>query len=137
MEKFVIKKIRLTAGPHEVIDMSKELARQPDSDICETVVLPDTEDPYGGANCVCSCHDVENPKFKSRSQHCKDCGLKVYFFHGKFKNSKLGFLVYSRENLHSDWKSIAACCCLISNKSRERSHEKIECNTEKTLGFQS
>jgi hypothetical protein len=71
----------LTSGPHEAIDISKELARPPDEDICETVVLPDTEDPYGGPTCICTCHNVENPQFNSRTQHCKKCGLK--FIQGK------------------------------------------------------
>ncbi|XP_044264202.1 uncharacterized protein LOC123011021 [Tribolium madens] len=71
----------LTGRPHEVIDWSKELARPPDSEICETVVLPDMDDPYGGSSCICSCHNDENLQFKTRSQHCKNCGLK--FIQGK------------------------------------------------------
>ncbi|XP_008195801.2 uncharacterized protein mute [Tribolium castaneum] len=71
----------LTGRPHEVIDWSKELARPPDSEICETVVFPDTDDPYGGHSCVCTCHNGENLQFKTRSQHCNNCGLK--FIQGK------------------------------------------------------
>lgn len=67
----------LSSGPHEVIDLSKELARQPDEEIYETIVVPNTEDPYGGSHCICTCHNVENLRFKSRTQHCKKCGLKV------------------------------------------------------------
>ncbi|XP_063919248.1 uncharacterized protein LOC135134483 isoform X2 [Zophobas morio] len=71
----------LTSAPYEAIDISKELARQPGEDICETVTFPDTDDPYGGSNCICPCHNVENVQFKSRSHHCKQCGLK--FIQGK------------------------------------------------------
>lgn len=72
----------MTSGPHELLDVSKELARQPDEDICETVILPDTEDPYGGASCICACHiaDSTQTHFHTRSLHCSKCGLKVQKF---------------------------------------------------------
>jgi hypothetical protein len=84
----------LTSGPHEAIDISKELARPPDEDICETVVLPDTEDPYGGPTCICTCHNVENPQFNSRTQHCKKCGLKVEDY-SKIFNCYFGDMYFS------------------------------------------
>ena len=42
------------------------------------VVVPDMEDPFGGPNCSCSCHNVDDDVFKARSRHCKSCGTKFY-----------------------------------------------------------
>lgn len=43
----------------------------------EMITVPDSEDPYGGLSCICTCHDTEDPSFKARAQHCVPCGRKV------------------------------------------------------------
>lgn len=35
------------------------------------------EDPYGGENCKCDCHNTDDPNFKSNSEHCVSCGTRV------------------------------------------------------------
>lgn len=66
----------LLEGPYETIDLSKELARPHNEDVYETFVVPNTEDKYGGQNCICHCHRIEDTEYKSRSKHCTACGLK-------------------------------------------------------------
>lgn len=52
----------------------------------EFVVVPETQDKYGGKECPCACHkDVANPRFQSRIKHCASCGTKVTRF--RFQNS--------------------------------------------------
>lgn len=44
----------------------------------EMITVPDSEDPYGGPGCKCSCHETEDDHaFKVRAQHCVPCGRKV------------------------------------------------------------
>lgn len=44
----------------------------------EMITVPDSEDPYGGQSCICSCHEIEDDAaFKARTQHCVHCGKKV------------------------------------------------------------
>lgn len=43
----------------------------------ESITLPDTEDPYGGPNCICGCHKNEDEMYASRARHCIPCGTKV------------------------------------------------------------
>lgn len=43
----------------------------------ETIIVPEVEDPYGGPNCSCNCHNVDDAAFKSRTRHCVPCGTKV------------------------------------------------------------
>lgn len=71
----------LLEGPYEKLDINKELARQDDEEIYEKFVVPNTEDKYGGVNCVCHCHKIEDNEYKSRYKHCNSCGLR--FIHGK------------------------------------------------------
>ncbi|KAJ8942700.1 hypothetical protein NQ318_023432 [Aromia moschata] len=71
----------LLEGPYETIDVSKELSRPDDEEIFETITVPDVEDKYGGPSCICNCHQIEDPEFKSRYRHCIRCGTK--FMNGK------------------------------------------------------
>ena len=43
----------------------------------ELPVLTTQEDPYGGDNCKCNCHDVADPKLKTTTEHCASCGTRV------------------------------------------------------------
>lgn len=45
----------------------------------ETLTLPEVEDPYGGPNCICKCHKIDNEMYKSRNRHCIPCGTKVIY----------------------------------------------------------
>ncbi|XP_066142962.1 uncharacterized protein mute isoform X1 [Euwallacea fornicatus] len=71
----------LLDGHYETIDINKELARPDNEQIYETFVVPNTEDKYGGQNCICHCHKIEDNEYKSRYKHCNSCGLK--FANGK------------------------------------------------------
>ncbi|KAH1007204.1 hypothetical protein HUJ04_004470 [Dendroctonus ponderosae] len=71
----------LLEGPYETIDINKELARPDNEEMYETFVVPNTEDKYGGQNCICHCHRIEDNEYKSRFKHCNSCGLK--FVNGK------------------------------------------------------
>lgn len=64
-------------GPYETLDLNKELARGENDELYETFVVPNTEDKYGGPNCICHCHRIEDNEYKSRLKHCNSCGLKV------------------------------------------------------------
>lgn len=44
----------------------------------ETIALPEVEDPYGGPNCICKCHKIDDEMYASRARHCIPCGTKVY-----------------------------------------------------------
>lgn len=67
----------LLEGPYETLDLNKELARRETEELYETFVVPNTEDKYGGPNCICHCHRIEDNEYKSRLKHCNSCGLKV------------------------------------------------------------
>ncbi|XP_050305463.1 GON-4-like protein [Anthonomus grandis grandis] len=71
----------LLSGPYETIDINKELARPEGEEIFETFAVPNDEDKYGGQNCICHCHRIEDKEYKSRAKHCANCGLK--FVNGK------------------------------------------------------
>ncbi|XP_071861191.1 gon-4 like protein muscle wasted [Bombus fervidus] len=47
----------------------------------ELPVLSSQEDPYGGENCKCSCHNDEESTSKNISEHCVSCGTR--FLNGK------------------------------------------------------
>ncbi|CAH1126559.1 unnamed protein product [Ceutorhynchus assimilis] len=66
----------LLEGPYETIDINKEMARPDNEELYETFVVPNTEDKYGGQNCICHCHKIEDNEYKSRYKHCNTCGLK-------------------------------------------------------------
>lgn len=46
----------------------------------ETITLPESEDPYGGPNCICDCHKTEDEVYSNRNRHCIPCGTKVTLF---------------------------------------------------------
>ncbi|CAH0551760.1 unnamed protein product [Brassicogethes aeneus] len=71
----------LMEGVYENLDINKEMLRPDDEELCENIVIPDVEDVYGGSACICSCHKIEDPEFKSRHRHCIPCGTK--FIQGK------------------------------------------------------
>lgn len=53
-------------------------------ELYENVELPglvSQEDPYGGENCKCNCHNSDDSTFKNTSEHCVSCGTR--FLNGK------------------------------------------------------
>lgn len=47
------------------------------SNMYDNIVIPEVhDDPYGGDNCICNCHDSEDVKYKTRYLHCIPCGMK-------------------------------------------------------------
>ncbi|KAI4468576.1 yy1 associated protein-related [Holotrichia oblita] len=84
----------LLNGTWENIEVGKDSTFNNKEDVYETIIVPEVEDPYGGPNCICSCHNVEDQAFKSRSRHCIPCGTKgrVYVHTGKgLKPAKITF----------------------------------------------
>lgn len=65
---------------YETIDLHKEMSRPDNEEIYETIAVPEAEDKYGGMNCTCSCHEIEDHEFKSRYRHCIPCGTRVSSF---------------------------------------------------------
>ncbi|XP_057338730.1 uncharacterized protein LOC130676485 isoform X3 [Microplitis mediator] len=48
-------------------------------ELYENIELPTPaiqDDPYGGDNCKCNCHDTNEPHLKTRTEHCTICGLR-------------------------------------------------------------
>ncbi|KAJ8976865.1 hypothetical protein NQ317_014260 [Molorchus minor] len=72
--------LSLLEGPYETIDINKEMSKTED-EIYETITVPNIEDKYGGPSCICNCHQIEDPEFKSRYRHCIRCGTR--FINGK------------------------------------------------------
>lgn len=64
-------------GDYEQIDIRSEMSRTDSEILSENITIPDGEDVYGGSSCICSCHRIEDPEFKSRHRHCIPCGIKV------------------------------------------------------------
>lgn len=65
----------LLKGPWEHVEVRRE-CNVPE-DVFEAVSLPEAEDSYASLHCGCSCHQGEHAIFKSFTQHCVSCGLKV------------------------------------------------------------
>jgi hypothetical protein len=38
------------------------------------------EDPYGGENCKCDCHNSDEANLKNNSEHCVSCGTRVCMY---------------------------------------------------------
>lgn len=89
---------QLLNGPWETIELGKD-STVPNNgeDIFETIIVPEIDDPYGGTNCICSCHDTNDSDLKSRLKHCVPCGTKflqgrVYIQTGKgLRLAKISF----------------------------------------------
>ncbi|XP_050450458.1 uncharacterized protein LOC126850996 isoform X2 [Cataglyphis hispanica] len=53
-------------------------------ELYENIELPTAsyqEDPYGGENCKCDCHHIDDPNLKNKSEHCVSCGTR--FLNGR------------------------------------------------------
>ncbi|KZC04254.1 GON-4-like protein [Dufourea novaeangliae] len=67
-------------GPHDKHKVYTEDA----SELYENIELPvsgSQEDPYGGENCRCNCHNGDDSICKSIPEHCVSCGTR--FLNGK------------------------------------------------------
>ncbi|KAI4502066.1 hypothetical protein M0802_002748 [Mischocyttarus mexicanus] len=67
-------------GPH---DKNKVYADDA-PELYENIELPisvSQEDPYGGDNCKCDCHNTDDSTNKNTSEHCISCGTK--FLNGR------------------------------------------------------
>ncbi|XP_046423902.1 GON-4-like protein [Neodiprion fabricii] len=67
-------------GPH---DKTKTYAEDA-PELYENIEIPVSnshEDPYGGDNCKCECHNLDGHNLKSRSEHCVSCGTR--FLNGR------------------------------------------------------
>ncbi|XP_076652630.1 gon-4 like protein muscle wasted isoform X2 [Halictus rubicundus] len=67
-------------GPHDKNKVYTEDAPE----LYENIELPlsgTQEDPYGGENCRCNCHNEDDSICKSISEHCVSCGTR--FLNGK------------------------------------------------------
>ncbi|XP_053983805.1 GON-4-like protein [Hylaeus volcanicus] len=67
-------------GPHDKNKVYTEDAPE----LYENIELPisaSQEDPYGGENCRCNCHNGDDSAFKNISEHCVSCGTR--FLNGR------------------------------------------------------
>ena len=74
----LFENITCPVGPH---DKSKVYAIDP-SELYENFELPvstSQDDPYGGDNCKCNCHDEADSKLKIANEHCASCGTRVRY----------------------------------------------------------
>ncbi|PBC30988.1 GON-4 protein [Apis cerana cerana] len=67
-------------GPHDKSKIYTEDAPELYENI-ELPVLSLQEDPYGGENCKCNCHNGDETTCKNISEHCISCGTR--FLNGK------------------------------------------------------
>ncbi|CAK9806587.1 GON-4-like protein [Anthophora quadrimaculata] len=67
-------------GPHDKNKVYTEDAPELYENI-ELPILASQEDPYGGENCRCSCHNGDDSTCKNSSEHCVSCGTR--FLNGK------------------------------------------------------
>ncbi|XP_076751273.1 gon-4 like protein muscle wasted [Xylocopa sonorina] len=67
-------------GPHDKNKVYVEDAPELYENI-ELPVLASQEDPYGGENCKCNCHNNDDSACKNISEHCVSCGTR--FLNGK------------------------------------------------------
>lgn len=63
-------------GPHDKSKIYTEDAPELYENI-ELPVLSLQEDPYGGENCKCNCHNGDETTCKNISEHCISCGTRV------------------------------------------------------------
>ncbi|XP_076630672.1 gon-4 like protein muscle wasted isoform X2 [Colletes latitarsis] len=67
-------------GPHD----KKKVYTKDAPELYENIELPmlaSQEDPYGGENCRCNCHNDDDSSYKTISEHCVSCGTR--FLNGK------------------------------------------------------
>lgn len=63
-------------GPYDKNTIYPENAPE----LYENIELPTIayqDDPYGGENCKCDCHNTDDTNLKSSSEHCVSCGTRV------------------------------------------------------------
>ncbi|XP_018407103.1 PREDICTED: uncharacterized protein LOC108783115 [Cyphomyrmex costatus] len=92
------------------------------SELYENIELPTTtyqEDPYGGENCKCDCHNIDETSSKNNSEHCVSCGIR--FLNGRIylqtpeglRPAKITFAGEDREKL----ENIARISLKIADKA--------------------
>ncbi|XP_024937554.1 GON-4-like protein [Cephus cinctus] len=67
-------------GPHDKTKVYSEDAPE----LYENIEIPisiSQEERYGGENCKCECHNLDDPNLKARSEHCASCGTR--FLNGR------------------------------------------------------
>lgn len=63
-------------GPHDKSKVYTEGAPELYENI-DLPVLASQQDPYGGENCRCNCHNGDDSTCKNISEHCVSCGTRV------------------------------------------------------------
>lgn len=63
----------------EFDELDDEGLSEEDEEVWERVDIPPAFDPYRGDACICSCHDTDDVKLKTRAVHCTPCSIKVKF----------------------------------------------------------
>ncbi|XP_071567188.1 uncharacterized protein Mute [Temnothorax nylanderi] len=92
------------------------------SELYENIELPTAtyqEDPYGGENCKCDCHNTDEANLKNNSDHCVACGTR--FLNGRIylqtpeglRPAKITFPGEDREKL----ENIARISLKIADKA--------------------
>ncbi|KAL1513123.1 hypothetical protein ABEB36_002583 [Hypothenemus hampei] len=129
----------LLEGPYEKIDVNKELSRPENENFYDTFVVPNTEDKYGGQNCICHCHKIEDKEYKSRYKHCNLCGLKfangrLYLSTGRtFQPAVVTFKTSPNVNHNIRLMGKSATPCTVKRKRSDNSPHKASHTAKDTL----
>ncbi|XP_026670808.1 GON-4-like protein isoform X2 [Ceratina calcarata] len=125
-------------GPYDKSKVYPEDAPE----LYENIELPisaSQEDPYGGENCRCYCHNSDDISNKTISEHCASCGAR--FLNGKIylqtseglRPAKIIFPGADEEKLENisrvSLKTVDKFVPSVLNKSQRKS-TKNECHTD-------
>ncbi|XP_076177842.1 gon-4 like protein muscle wasted isoform X2 [Ptiloglossa arizonensis] len=77
---YMFENLMCPVGPYDKNKIYTEDAPELYENI-ELPMLASQEDPYGGENCRCNCHNNDDSTFKNISEHCVSCGTR--FLNGR------------------------------------------------------
>ncbi|XP_039304890.1 uncharacterized protein LOC105207486 isoform X2 [Solenopsis invicta] len=117
-------------------------------ELYENIELPTAtyqEDPYGGENCKCDCHNSDEASLKNNSEHCVSCGTR--FLNGRIylqtpeglRPAKITFPgedVEKLENIARISLKIAYKTVLPISSKKQRKSSKNDSNHENICGKQ-
>lgn len=102
------------------------------------------DDPYGGDNCKCDCHDTTEPHLKTGTEHCISCGVR--FLNGRvylqtsegLRPAKVTFPGDTEEKLENiarvSLKTTEKTVTASTSTGRRRKSSKNDVNTEDVSG---
>ncbi|XP_063239206.1 uncharacterized protein LOC134540413 [Bacillus rossius redtenbacheri] len=103
-----------------------------EEELFETVDVPDrADDPYGGGNCCCPCHDSGDEKYRARVLHCIPCGTR--FIHGRVfvetgKGLRQAKIIFSGSDGKANIERLTATKALQRKGKRRRTCSHVRKN---------